>query len=305
MPNIKRHLALLFVGMLYGANFSVLKTVTPEYLKPFGFIVVRVVVGAVLFWILGATSNEKIDWRRDWKRIFLCALFGVGINMLFFFKGVSLTSAIHGSIIMTITPIMVFVISLFLLKERITYLKVFGLLLGFAGALLIIYQPEQGLTTGDWRGDVLVFLNAMSYGAYLVLVKPLLSKYSPLTLAKWIFLIGVFIVLPVGWGEFWEIDWQSLPPGVFAGLAYVVIGVTVMVYLVNIWAMKKVNPSTVGAYIYVQPVFATTIAILFYGEAMTIQHLIAAGLVFVGVAMVTKPFRGLRSGSTPGTTSHR
>lgn len=291
-PQIVRHLALLAVGLLYGANYSILKSVTPKYIEPFGFIVIRVAVGTILFWLVGSFNKQPIDWRKDGKQVVLCAFFGVGINMLFFFKGMSVTSAINGSIIMTITPIAVLIISLFILKEKITHLKVIGLAMGLVGALLIIYQPDISLSQGDWRGDILIFLNALSYGTYLVLVKPLLIKYSPLTLAKWIFTIGFFIVLPVGWGEFHTIEWATLPISAYWAMAYVVIGVTVLVYLVNIWAMKKVNPSTVGAYIYVQPVFATFIASIFYGEILTLKHLLAAALVFIGVWLVTKRTKG-------------
>ena len=289
---IKRHLALLFVGILYGANYSVVKTVTPEYIAPFGFIVVRVAIAAALFWMIGWGIQQKINWQEDGRRIALCALFGVGINMLFFFKGVSLTSAINGSIIMTLTPIMVFITSALIIKERITGLKITGLIIGFIGAFMIIYQGMDKGYEGDWRGDVLVILNAMSYGAYLVLVKPLLSKYDPITIAKWIFLIGFFVVLPVGWGEFWEIKWRTLPSKTYLGMAFVIIGVTFMVYIINIWAMKRVNPSTVGAYIYVQPVFAVMIASLFYHETLTVIHLLAAIMVFTGVGLIVRPFKG-------------
>ena len=289
---IKRHLALLFVGILYGANYSVVKTVTPEFIKPFGFIVIRVVVATALFWLISISIKTKIDWKKDGGRVFLCALFGVGINMLAFFKGVSLTSAINGSIIMTLTPAMVFITSALILKERVTGQKIIGLLIGFVGAMIIIYMGKSAVSQGDWRGDLLVILNATSYGTYLVLVKPLLNKYDPITLSKWIFLIGCFLVLPVGWTEFSTTEWHNFTTQTYWAIAFVIIGVTFMVYLLNIWAMKKVNPSTVGAYIYVQPVFAVLIASLFYGETLTLIHLVAAVLVFIGVGLITRPFKG-------------
>lgn len=277
---------MLMVGLLYGANYSMLKIVTPEYIGAFGFIVVRVVIATIAFWMVGFFIRERIDWKQDGGRIFLCALFGVGINMLFFFKGLSLTTAINGSIIMTLTPIMVFVMSLLLLKEKVRAYKVVGLLLGLSGAFLIIYREDTGTYQGNWLGDLLVFLNALSYGAYLVLVKPLLAKYQPLTIAKWMFLIGVFLVMPVGWGELMDIPWAAMPAKVYFSMAYVILGVTVLVYIINIWAMKRVSPSTVGAYIYVQPVFATLIASIFFGEVLTLKHLVAALLVFIGVWLV-------------------
>ena len=279
---------MLLVGLLYGTNYSIVKIITPEYILPFGLIVIRVAIATACFWLIGLSVNEKINWRADWVRIVLCAFFGVGINMLFFFKGVSLTTAINGSIIMTLTPVMVFVTSLILLKEKVTLLKVLGLAVGFLGAFLIIYSPGTGISLGNWRGDVLILLNAMSYGVYLVLVKPLMTRYTPITVAKWIFFFGFLLVLPVGWNEFTQIEWQALTAKVYFSMAFVIIGVTVIVYVLNIWALKKVNPSTVGVYIYVQPVFATLIASTFFGEILSIRHLIAALLVFAGVWLVVK-----------------
>ncbi|MEQ8580191.1 MAG: DMT family transporter [Marinoscillum sp.] len=287
-PDLKQHAAMLFVGLLYGTNYSIVKIITPEYILPFGLIVVRVAIATACFWLMGLAVKESIHWRTDWLRIVLCAFFGVGINMLFFFKGVSLTTAINGSIIMTLTPVMVFVTSLVLLKEKVTLLKVLGLAAGFLGAFLIIYRPGTELSLGNWKGDVLILLNALSYGVYLVLVKPLMARYRPITVAKWIFFFGFFLVLPVGWSEFTEIHWQTLPAKVYLSMAFVIIGVTVIVYALNIWALKKVNPSTVGVYIYVQPVFATLIASTFFGEILTIRHLFAALLVFAGVWLVVK-----------------
>ncbi len=289
--NLIRHLALLIVGLLYGANYSIMKTVTPQYLDAFGFLVLRVGVATLIFLPVGLIHGEKINWREDGLRFFLSALFGVGINMICFFKGLSLTTAINGSIIMTLTPIMVFVISVLVLKERILKRKVLGLILGLAGVLLIIYKKDIQISQGNWVGDVLIFINALSYGAYLVIVKPLLKKYKPITVAMYAFLIGFWFMIPFGWNEFTTAQWSEIPWSIWWNIAYVILGTTVIVYFINIWAMKKVNPSTVGAYIYVQPVFATLIAAMFFEEIMTIKHLIAAMLVFGGVWLVIKPIK--------------
>jgi drug/metabolite transporter (DMT)-like permease len=289
--NLKRHIAMLLVGLLYGANYSIMKTVTPAYLDAFGFLVLRVALASLFFIPLGLAIGEKINWRADGVRIFLSALFGVGINMLCFFKGLSLTTAINGSIIMTLTPIMVFMISVILTKEKIIKHKVIGLILGLSGVLLIIYKRDIQLSQGNWIGDVLIFINALSYGVYLVIVKPLLKKYKPITVAMWAFIIGFWFMLPFGWSEFANAQWSVIPFRIWLNIVYVILGATVIVYFINIWAMKKVNPSTVGAYIYVQPVFAMLIAAVFFGEVLMAKHLIAAILVFSGVWLVVKPIR--------------
>lgn len=283
---IKRHAALLVVGLLYGANYSIAKMATPDFLEPFGFIVIRVFFGGLFIWIIGLSIRERIQWKADGMRIFLCSFFGVGINMLFFFKGVSITTAINSSLIMTVTPLLVYGLSVLILHETPKRLKVFGLLLGLSGACLIMYRPGYSVSEGNWVGDLFIFFNAASYGTYLVLVKPLLAKYHPITIAKWIFLIGFFIVLPVGFTEMIQFEPTTWPPFVWFSVGYVVLGVTVTAYLTNIWAMRKVSPGTIGAYIYVQPVFAAAIAIFLFGEVFTWRHAIATLLVFAGVGLV-------------------
>ncbi len=277
------------VGLLYGANYSIIKVVTPHYVDAFGFIVLRVGITTVAFWLISLFGeNEKVEWKNDGWRFLFCALCGMGINMLLFFKGLSLTSAINSSIIMTLTPLLVFVSAVIILKERMSLLKIIGLIIGLVGAFIIILPENSGTYEGNWIGDIMILLNALFYGLYLVLVKPLLIKYKPLTIAKWAFLMGFVFVLPFGLESLQPVLWSELPIKVYLSMGYAIIGVTVIVYIVNIWAMQKVSPSTVGAYIYVQPVFATIIAIIFLDEQLRPSHLIASALVFIGVAMVIK-----------------
>ncbi|MFT4833603.1 MAG: drug/metabolite transporter (DMT)-like permease [Marinoscillum sp.] len=277
------------VGLLYGANYSIIKVVTPQYVDAFGFIVLRVGITTVAFWVISFFGeNEKVEWKNDGWRIAICALFGMGINMLLFFKGLSLTSAINSSIIMTLTPLLIFLGSVILLKEKMSLLKIIGLVIGLCGAFIIIFPQNSEGSEGNWVGDLFILLNATFYGLYLVIVKPLLAKYKPITIVKWAFLMGFVFVLPFGLQSLQPVVWSELPMKVYLSMGYSIIGVTVIVYIINIWAMKTVSPSTVGAYIYVQPVFATAIAIAFLGEQLRTSHVIASILVFIGVAMVIK-----------------
>ena len=286
--DIKIYGALTLVSLLYGINYSVLKIVIPEYIGPFGLIVLRVSISAIIFWFFFASFREKVDWKSDGWRLVGCSLTGVALNQLLFYKGISLTSAVNGSIIMTLTPILVLVWSALLNKERITNRKITGIILGLIGAIIILYQPDQLLTTGDWRGDLLIFFNGSSYALYLVLVKPLMKKYRPTTVVTWIFTIGILFVLPVGYSQASEVAYSQLPVKVIASAAYAIIGVTVIVYFLNAWTLIKVDSSVVGAFIYIQPVFATATAILFFEEIFLLKHLIAASCIFLGVWLVTK-----------------
>lgn len=286
--HFKTYGALTLVSLLYGINYSVLKTFIPEFIGPFGFIVYRVSIAAAIFWIFFATIRERVDWKADGWRLLLCALTGIAVNQLLFYKGISLTSAVNGSIIMTLTPILVLIWASILIGEKITRQKVIGILIGLIGAIIIIYQPNSNLSSGDWRGDILVFLNGSSYACYLVIVKPLMKKYKPMTVVTWIFTLGTLLVIPVGIGEATSVDIFNMPMKVYLGAIYAIIGVTVIVYFLNVWTLIRVDSSVVGAFIYLQPVFATLTAILFFREVFLVKHLVASAFVFVGVWMVTK-----------------
>lgn len=286
--NLKIYGALTIVSLLYGVNYSVLKIVIPEHIGAFGFIVYRVGISAALFWLFSLFSKGTIDWKADGIRIVLCAITGVVVNQLLFFKGISMTSAVNGSIIMTLVPVFVLIWSSLLLKERITSRKIIGILIGLVGAIIIIYNPAISLSQGNWKGDLLILFNGLSYSCYLVLVKPLMSKYNTITIIKWVFTLGTPLVILLGFGEAKELAFTELPLSVWLSAAYTIIGVTVVVYFLNMWTLKKVNPSVVGSFAYFQPVFATATAILFFGEQLTSKHIIASFFVFLGVWLVTK-----------------
>jgi len=283
-------LAALIATSIYGLNHTIAKGLMPTYIKPFGFILLRVLGAAILFWIIGFWGpKERID-KRDWKRIILCALFGMVINMLMFFKGLSLSTPINASIIVTISPIFVFLVSAFFIKEKITLIKYFGISLGFSGALaLILFSNEMRQDAPNIAlGNILFVVNAISYGIYLIIVKPLTLKYHPYTIMKWIFLVAVIINLPITISEFIEVEWTSLPFEAIWKLSFVVIGTTFLTYLLNVFALKELKASTVGVFMYLQPPIAIVFAIMVGSDSLTFIKAIAAILIFAGVYLVTK-----------------
>ncbi len=289
--NIKAHLALFGANLIYGINYSVAKDVMPEFIKPLGFILLRVLGAFLLFWLVHSlVSNEKID-RKDWPRIALCGLFGVAINQLLFFSGLSITTPINAAIIMTSNPILVIIAASIILHEAITKYKLIGLTLGIIGALLIIvFKADFTFDASTWPGDVMVFINALSYGIYLVLVKPLMSKYQPLTVIKWAFTFGLIYVLPFGFNQFSEIEWSTFSSTIWLETGFVVVFTTFFAYLLNIFALKNLQPSTVSTYIYTQPVLAALFAILMGKDEITLVKVVGTVLIFSGVYIVSKRF---------------
>ncbi|AXT51790.1 DMT family transporter [Aquimarina sp. BL5] len=289
----KRTVALLAAfgaSLIYAVNHTLAKGVMPTYIKPFGFILLRVIGAAALFWLASIWAPKQKVERSDWLRIFGCAIFGMVINMLMFFKGLELSTPINSSVMITISPILVFILSAIFLSEKITLLRSVGILLGFSGALgLILFGAETRQDAPNIPlGNILFIINAACYAIYLVLVKPLTAKYHPFTLMKWFFLIGVIINFPITISEFSEVQWTTLPYDVIWKMVFVVIGTTFFTYLLNVFALKTLKASTIGAFIYLQPLLAISFAMAMGADSLNLVKIISALLVFLGVYLVTK-----------------
>jgi drug/metabolite transporter (DMT)-like permease len=282
-------IAATIVSIIYGMSFTIAKDVMPLYIKPFGFILIRVFGATLLFWAISFFGpKEKID-KKDFPRIIAAALFGVALNMLTFFKGLSYTSPISGAVIMVTTPMIVLILSAIIMKERMLKRKVFGIVLGLIGTgFLILYGKSVGNATNASLGNLLVFINAVSYGFYLIIVKKLMDKYNAFTFVKWIYTFGLLMVIPFGYNEFQEIEWQSIPTIILWDIVFVVVFTTFITYLFNLISMRELKPTTVAVFIYLQPLFATIFAISLGKDELNLIKISAAVLIFAGVYLVTQ-----------------
>lgn len=288
----KRNLALVAatcVSLIYGVTFTIAKDVMPEFIDAFGFILLRVGGSVLLFWLVWFFAPKEKIALNDFPRIIAAAFFGVALNMLTFFKGLSFTSPISASVIMVTTPIIVLILSAILMKERMLKRKVFGIVLGLVGtAFLILYGKSVGNAPNAGVGNLLVFINAVSYGFYLIIVKKLMQRYNAFTFVKWIYTFGFIMVLPFGWQEFNAVHWNIIPVVIYWKIGFVVVFSTFLTYLLNLLSMKELNPSTVAVFIYLQPLFATIFAIGLGKDALTWVKIISAVLIFAGVFLVTQ-----------------
>jgi drug/metabolite transporter (DMT)-like permease len=282
-------LAATMVSLIYGLSFTIAKDVMPAYVKPFGFILLRVFGATVLFWLVSLMGPKQPIQRKDFPRIVAAAFFGVALNMLTFFKGLSFTSPISAAVIMVTTPIIVLLLSAFIMKEPIKARKIVGIVLGLLGTgFLILYGKSVGNATNAMLGNLLVFINAVSYGFYLILVKKLMDKYNAFVFVKWIYTFGLLMVIPFGWSEYQEIQWQQLPISIVWEIGFVVVFTTFFTYLFNLVSMRELKPTTVAVFIYLQPLFATVFAMSLGKDALTWVKVASAVLIFIGVFLVTK-----------------
>ena len=289
--NIKPHLALLATNLFFAINFTAVKHLINQHLiQPFGLNLSRMLVTTLMLWVLYLISPVKQKIQPiHYKRFLICALMGITINQLLFIKGLSMTHSIHASLLMLTTPIFITVLAFFFFKENITTRKILGLILGVAGAAILILgrnHQQQGMNV--WMGDLLVMINAACYSYYFILVKPLMKRYHPITVLRIVFTIGTIIALPVCWGEFVQTPWNSFSHLDLGVLLFICTAGTFFAYLFNIYGIKHLGASVSGSYIYTQPVFAALIAVYFNMDQFDLYKLIAACSIFSGVYLITQ-----------------
>lgn len=286
-------LAALGATTIYGLNHTIAKGVMPHYVQPFGFIFLRVSGAAFLFWLFSGLGPKQRIERKDWGRILVCAIFGMVINMLAFFKGLELSTPVNSAVLVTLTPIIVVGLSFFLIRERITLFKALGILLGALGALGLIFlnKPEGFNAPNIPLGNTLFVVNATSYGLYLILAKKLIEKYHPLVLMKWLFTLAFIINFPITLPEFLEIQWSEIPGDGLAAIAFVILGTTFLTYLFNVFALTQLKASTVSAFIYAQPLIGIAFALLTGKDKLTLLNTIAMLLVLSGVYLASRRAR--------------
>lgn len=283
-------LAAIGATTIYGFNHSIAKGVMPRYVQPYGFIMLRVIGAAVLFWMISFFGPKEKIHKKDYLRIITCAILGMGINMLSFFKGLALSTPINSAVIITITPVIVLLLSAIVIKEKITTRKIIGIIIGLAGAIgLIVFGNEVRQDAPNIPlGNFYILLNAIFFGSYLIVAKILIDKYHPFTFMKWLFTLGILICLPFGYHELIAIEWMNLPFEALWKIVFVVVGTTFCTYLFNVFALSQLKASTVSAFIYLQPLIGIIYAVATGQDGLTTVKIIAACLVLFGVYLASK-----------------
>ncbi len=281
------HAALFAVALIYGANYTIAKLVLDDhYIGPKAFILFRVTAGLILMGLTQMIWFKQSVEKRDIPRLMLCGLFGVAINQMFFFMGLKETVPIHAALIMTMTPLIVLMLSVAVGFDRWSRYNTVGLLSALFGAIYLITDGSFQFHFSRYlKGDIMILINAISYGLYLILVKSLLRKYNAPTIMKWVFAFGLLYVLPFSFGEAQEVEWRSFNASVWLAFAYVLVFTTFIAYLLNAFALSQVSPSVLSVYIYLQPLLASIIAVALQKDSIDAVKILSALFIVFGVWM--------------------
>lgn len=288
------HMAVIGANIIYGVNYVVAKGIMPDYLMPRVIILFRVAGAAIIFWIVNRFYKNPDIPKNDMIRLAICAFFGIALNQVMFFEGLNLTTPINASIIMVTVPILVLVASSVILKERMTRNRIAGISLGFAGAAyLILNSGSFSFSANTFVGNLFVMINATSYGIFLVLVKPLMAKYEPIIIMKWLFTFGLIYVIPISFYLLDEADYANIPTNIWLSVLYVIVFTTVLAYFLNNYSLKNISPTMNSAYIYLQPFLATIVSLIIGQDNLTWSEVIAALMIFTGVYFVSRPQKNI------------
>jgi drug/metabolite transporter (DMT)-like permease len=284
--NAGAYAALVTVQLLF-ATLPIAGKFGLEEIHPTVFIAVRVAVGALcLFALEQAIHASPIPDASDLGRLAVYAVLGVVLNMGLYIWGLDLSTAINAVLLMTLIPVYTYGIAVVAGHEAFEWPRAIGIVVAMAGVLVLLDPTKFSLSNSTLLGNLLILGNTLAYSIYLVVSRPILARIEPLTVISWIFLFGGLMLVPVALlqagPEAFLVSQRS------AGiLAYVILGPTVAVYALNLWALERVSSSTVAAFIYLQPVAGVLLAWWLLGEPVHLRTLVAGLLVFAGVALVT------------------
>ncbi len=255
----------------------------PEFLRANGFITLRIGTAMVLYWIFHrAFINEKID-KKDLGKLLFCAVFGVAANMLCFFNGLERTNPINGAVLMLCSPLFVVIFNSIFIHKKLNTTTIIGIFLAAAGAMFLMGGKSLQFSSKTLVGDIYIIINAISYAIYLVAVKDLLKKYKAATVNKYTFTLGFLMVLPFGAGSLLHTDFHIIPWNVWLQIFYVLIFTTFVVYQLVAYSIKNADNTLAASYIYLQPVLAVVVALLWGKDQLSLEKVLFTILIFAGV----------------------
>ena len=282
------HIALFGANLIFGLNTPISRTIIPEIIEPFSLTFLRLAGSTLLFWIISFfVKKEKVPFK-DIVMLFFASIFGIVLNQIPYITGLSMTSPIDASLVTSLLPIITMLLAALIIKEPVTWLKAIGVLVGASGAFILIMNSANHNGKGSFTGDIMILMAASSYALYLTLFKNLISKYSSVTVMKWMFLFASLLSYPVLHKSVAQTDFTSLDTSVWLRIGYVVVFATFISYLLIPIGQKTIRPTTLSMYNYMQPVVASLVAVGLGMDTFGYEKIVSTVLVFAGVYIVTQ-----------------
>ena len=286
--NYSPHVALVAVQIFFGSG-AVLGKVALQTFPSSAIVGIRTVGAALAFYILQRMRGSlALERGKDYLYFALFSIFGVCLNQLLFFKGLSLTTATNTSLLAVMIPVFAFTISAFIGNDKFSWRKIAGIAAAACGVIYLVDPTKASFSSATTQGDILIILNSLSYGAYIAVSKKIISHYGALKSIAWLFLFASIINVPIGIFTMQTVELSEVSATAWMTLAAIVIFPTILAYFWNTWALARVEPSVVAVYVYLQPLIGTVLAIFLLREEWNSRIFLAMALIFIGVYLVTR-----------------
>ncbi len=287
--NFAAHAALAAAAIIFGANYWISKGLMPGYLTPGQLVFIRLAGASILFFLLSLFGKREKFEKKDLLTIAIASLLGTTLNQYWFFIGLNYSTPVDIALIHVTNPIFVLSFAVIVSQEKITPLKTAGIFLGSAGSvIMIVYHGDISFDSDTFRGNLFALMNTVAYAIYLIMIKPVMNKYSSVAVMKWAFGFGVLFSLPISMKPMLGVSFANFTQSAWLSLIFVIVATTFLAYLFTIYALKRVDASVVSNYIYLQPFIAAVITAWMGVQAFTISKIVAAILIFSGVYMVSQ-----------------
>lgn len=285
----KGHIAILMANVIFGLGVPVTKALLDDWVTPIGYMASRCVFAALIFWVVAAFMPKEHVEKKDMMVLLLGGLLGFVISQTLTAEALKFTTPVYFSLVAALTPIAVMILAAIFLKERISGLKIVGVVMGIGGALLMLYFSwTSGAGSDDLLGITLAVLSVLTWAVYLIITRKVSAKYSAVTQMKYFFLISAVVMLPIALMEpqqrLYSAEWGW--SGVLE-MAFIVLFATGLGYFLIPYAMKFLRATTVSIYTNIQPVVASLVAIAIGQDHLTWDKPVAAILVLLGAYIVT------------------
>ncbi|MBP5259095.1 MAG: DMT family transporter [Paludibacteraceae bacterium] len=299
------HISAAGAYLIFGINILTSRQVALDgHITPISVFAFRSVGAALLFWAISLIRPRQQVEFRDLPRIFLASLLGLFLTQMTFLQGITIITPFDCAIVASLTPVMTMFVAAVAIKEPITWRKLLGVLVSLLGVLVLIFNTRHvgGAAQTQPLGVLLILLNGLCFACYLGVFKPLIDKYNVIDFMKWMFLFSALMSLPFAADDLLELPYAEVSPTAWGCLSFTVVAATCISYFLIPVAQRRIRPTLVSMYSYLQPIIAAVLGILAGMDELTVIKVVSAGLVFLGVAIVNRSRSRI---SPPDTTDIR
>lgn len=289
---IRAHVALLCCNIVWACDYPFYNLLLGRYIDPLAMVTASLIVAAILSWIPTLWEGCEPIERSDWGIMLTAALLMGLVRKLMMMFGLSRTSPIDGSIIATIVPLIVLVVSVVARLDKFTFRKVLGLGLGLAGAVAVVLTSNMSShANSELWGNVMMMCSGVVTAIYMVFLRRMVSKYRITTVLRAIYTISAVVILPLGMNSVIKSDFSDMNTHLWLAAAFVVVVPTYLPNLLLNYSLRYLQPTVSSSYTYIQPVLAVALSVAMGLDRLHADTVLFAAVLFVGVWLVITSYR--------------